>query len=93
MMSEQQKLQEIGEAVARIDERTRLMQENWERELRGAHARITEVKQDGERDVTAAEARLCKKVKRQGRNAGGVAGVAGGLLGVALVYLRELLGR
>lgn len=48
------RLQQIAETCVRIDERTKNMQANHERELRAAHTRITEVRDEAKDDVAQA---------------------------------------
>lgn len=64
------------EVLTRIDERTKRMDEEYERRFRGVHARIDEVKADLERDVD----RLRDDARNRGAGAGaGVSAVVGPL--------------
>lgn len=71
---ELEKLDEIGKAVTRIDERTKRMDDETGRRFESTHRRIDEVKADLEGDV--------RDVRDESRrHAARVGGASGGLLG------------
>jgi hypothetical protein len=81
-------LQTIGETVARIDERTKLMARNHEREIRGVHTRISEVKADLEKGMADSERRSCSKIEGRGAKGGAT---AGGALAITIAILWDWL--